>query len=187
MPNPSSLPVHARRGAPHLARAQSAADGPLGRLLRVRMRVQRNPRAEFVLRIALDECWYRIPESWQTSGGFRLSTVVTVGSGQLRWVPAGLRVRMRVHSQSRPSRSQPPGIRKFVLRRGLERPFRESPRGSAHHPAALGLPTRAGTFGSSSLGERRGPSRWRAVTTPVPARSCRHPTSDKTSGADAER
>jgi hypothetical protein len=42
--------------------------------------------------------WYRRPESRQTSGGVRLSTVVTVGSGQLRWVPAGLRVRMRVHT-----------------------------------------------------------------------------------------
>src|SRR6266508_4927158 len=41
--------------------------------------------------------WYRIPESRQTSSGVRLSTTVTVDSGQLRRVPAGLRVRMRVH------------------------------------------------------------------------------------------
>jgi hypothetical protein len=42
--------------------------------------------------------WNRIPESRQTSGGFRLSMVVTVGSGQLWWIPTGLRVRMRVRS-----------------------------------------------------------------------------------------
>ena len=44
--------------------------------------------------------WYRIPESRQASGGFRLSTVVTVGYGRLQWVPASLRVRLRVQSQS---------------------------------------------------------------------------------------
>ena len=44
----------------------------------------------------LDEPWYRIPESRRASGGVRLSTVITAGSGQLRWVPAGLRVRTRV-------------------------------------------------------------------------------------------
>lgn len=41
---------------------------------------------------SLDETWYRIPESRRASGGVRLSTVLTVGSAQLQWVPAGLRV-----------------------------------------------------------------------------------------------
>ena len=45
--------------------------------------------------------WYRIPESRRASGGVRLSTVVTVGSDQLRWVPAGSRVRMRVQNRDR--------------------------------------------------------------------------------------
>ena len=56
-----------------------------------------------MLRIGLDETWYRIPESRRASGGVRLSTVGMVGSGQLRWIPAGLRVRMRVH-RATPSR-----------------------------------------------------------------------------------
>ena len=39
------------------------------------------------------------------AGGVRLSTVATLGSGQLRWVPVGLRVRMRV--QREPRRERP--------------------------------------------------------------------------------
>ena len=66
--------------------------------VRVRKRVQRDQKPQFVLRIGLDETWYRIPESRQTSGGFRLSTVVTVGSGQIQGIPTGLRVRMRVRN-----------------------------------------------------------------------------------------
>jgi hypothetical protein len=42
--------------------------------------------------------WYRIPESRRASDGLRLNTVVTVGSGQLRWIPTGLRVRMGVQA-----------------------------------------------------------------------------------------
>ncbi len=52
-----------------------------------------------MLRIGLDETWYRIPESRRASGGVRLSTAVTVGSDKLRWIPAGLRVRMRVRTE----------------------------------------------------------------------------------------
>ena len=51
-----------------------------------------------MLRNGLDEAWYRIPESRRSSGGVRLRTVVMVGYGQLRWVSAGLRVRMRVQT-----------------------------------------------------------------------------------------
>src|SRR5688500_17052856 len=56
--------------------------------------------------------WYRIPESRRASGGVRLSTVGTVGSDQIRWIPASLRVRMRVHA------SQPctPSTRKRHMR-----------------------------------------------------------------------
>lgn len=52
-----------------------------------------------MLRMGLDETWCRIPESRQSSGGFRLSTIVTVGSGGFRWVATGLRVRARAPHQ----------------------------------------------------------------------------------------
>lgn len=57
-------------------------------------------RPDSRLESGVDETWYRIPESRQPSGWFRLSTVVMVGSSQLRWIPAGLRVRVRVHGQT---------------------------------------------------------------------------------------
>src|SRR5574338_1579583 len=53
-------------------------------------------RPDSRLESGVDETWYRIPESRRASGGVRLSTVVTVASGQLRWISATLRVRMRV-------------------------------------------------------------------------------------------
>jgi hypothetical protein len=43
--------------------------------------------------------WYGMPELRRSSGGVRLSTVATVGAGRIRWVPAGLRVEMRVQSR----------------------------------------------------------------------------------------
>jgi hypothetical protein len=70
-----------------------------------------------------DECWYRIPESRRSSGGVRLSTVATVGSGRLRWVPAGLRVRMRVQRDSPTKRLTAARRHEFVLRGGLVRPL----------------------------------------------------------------
>ena len=54
--------------------------------------------------------WYRMPESRRAFGEVRLSTVVTAGSGPLRWIAAGSRVRMRVHRQ--PKRS---GLRRSEL------------------------------------------------------------------------
>ena len=62
-----------------------------------------------MLRIGPDETWYRIPESRQASGGVRLNTVATVGSGRLRWIPAGLRVRMRVRNKGLVDHPHHPG------------------------------------------------------------------------------
>jgi transposase InsO family protein len=74
-------------------------------------------------RASRNEWWYRIPDSRRASGGVRLSTVGAVGSGQLRSIPAGLRVRTRVHKQPRRSGSAGAGHRRvFVSSAECQRP-----------------------------------------------------------------
>ena len=66
-------------------RRQTLIGAPIGAPLtcdRVKTTTSGVPSVVVALVLWLE--WYRIPESRQTSGGFRLRTVVTVGSGQLR-------------------------------------------------------------------------------------------------------
>jgi hypothetical protein len=81
------------------------------------MRVQREREGSIPAQIGLRETWYRIPDSRQASGGVRLNTVVTVGSGRLRWIPAGLRVRMRVRNQGLVDHPHQPQTSNYVVRK----------------------------------------------------------------------
>jgi hypothetical protein len=111
------------RHADHAVRGGSPARRRAERTVRVQMRVRRDsaatkkPRSRSESR--LDETWYRIPESQQPSGGLRLSTVITVGAGQLRWFPAGSRVRLRV--QARRDLERADAIGALALRQGSVR------------------------------------------------------------------
>jgi len=77
-------PVSARRSTPDGGAApwaMVAADGLLATYW-TRRRAATQPRSQ--LRSGRrGRIWYRIPESRQTSGGSRLTTVVTAGSGRL--------------------------------------------------------------------------------------------------------
>lgn len=90
--------------------------------------------------IGQGECWYRIPESRQTSGGFRLSTVLTVGYGQFRGLPAGLGVRMRVQ-RARPAWTEPgpePNLSRAPGIQGVGTLGRRSGRANDWRQAAVG-------------------------------------------------